>query len=70
MPALNAVTYKVSPLCNLFDRVYSKTTIKMKGYVAVQKKLLVMLFTLWKKNEAFNESINKTLEEKKLEPTL
>jgi len=30
------------------------------GYVAVQKKLLVLIYTLWKKNEAFNsgEKIN------------
>ena len=26
----------------------------MKGYVAVQKKLLVMMYYLWKKNEKYN----------------
>ena len=26
----------------------------MKSYVAVQKKLLVMIYTLWKKNEAYD----------------
>ena len=26
----------------------------MKGYVAVQRKLLVILYTLWKKDQAFN----------------
>ena len=25
----------------------------MKGYVAVQKKLLIYVYTLWKKNEAY-----------------
>ena len=49
------------PFKNLFDRVYSKTTIKMKAYTAVQKKLLVMIYTLWKKDEAFNESYNNQL---------
>jgi len=26
----------------------------MKAYVAVQKKLLIIIYTLWKKNETFN----------------
>jgi transposase len=69
MPALNMVTYKVSPFCDLFERVYFKTNIKMKGYVAVQKKLLVMLYTLWKKNEAFQSSINKPIGEKEAGPS-
>ena len=30
-----------------------KHNVKMKAYVAVQKKLLVLIYTLWKKNEAF-----------------
>jgi transposase len=69
MPALNVVTYKVSPFCNLYQRVYCKTKIKMKGYVAVQKKLLIMLYTLWKKNEAFNKDINTSIREKEPEPS-
>ena len=27
--------------------------IKMKGYVAVLRKLLVLIYTLWKKNEPY-----------------
>ena len=53
MPALNMVTYHVKPFEDLYSRVNERTRIKMKGYVAVQKKLLVVLYTLWKKNEAF-----------------
>ena len=30
----------------------------MKAYVAVQKKLLVLIYTLWKKNEAFRPKTN------------
>jgi hypothetical protein len=30
---------------------------KMKGYVAVQRKMLILIYTLWKKNEAYNPSI-------------
>ncbi len=31
----------------------------MKGYVAVQRKLLALVYTLWKKNEAFDDSYAK-----------
>jgi hypothetical protein len=27
----------------------------MKSFVAVQKKLLILIYTLWKKNEPYNE---------------
>ena len=54
MAALSAVNSKTSPFYQLYDRVYEKTTIKMKGYVAAQRKLLVMIYTLWKKNQAFD----------------
>lgn len=53
MPSLNAVAYDVKPFADLYSRVHERTRIKMKGYVAVQKKLLVVLYTLWKKDEAF-----------------
>ena len=29
----------------------------MKGYVAVQRKLLVLIYTLWKKNESYQPSL-------------
>ena len=70
MPALNLVTYKVNPFINLYNRVYTKTNIKMKGYVAVQRKLLVMLYTLYKSNQKFNDQYHlKTIGEKELEPS-
>ena len=70
MAALNVVTYNVKPFVDLYERVYPKTNIKMKGYVAVQRKLLVMLYTLYKKNERFDpEYQQKTIREKELEPS-
>lgn len=54
MPAFCTITWKQKPFIELFNRVYEKTGIKMKAYVAVQKKILVMIYTLWKKDEAFN----------------
>ncbi len=55
-PALNVVRFKVKPFVQLYERVYKTSNIKMKGYTAVQKKLLVMIYTLWKKDEVFNEN--------------
>lgn len=55
MGALVAIKHQVNPFHNLYHRVYEKTNLKMKGYVAVQRKLLIMLYTLWKKDEFFDE---------------
>lgn len=54
MAAFNMVTYKINPFCQLYDRVYERTKIKMKGYVAIQRKLLCMIYTLWKTNSVFD----------------
>jgi len=58
MPALCAVRDDQPQFKKLFERVYERTRIKMKGYVAVQKKLLVMMYYLWKKNEKYNPALN------------
>ncbi len=52
---------------NLYTRVVSTTSIKMKAYVAVQRKLLVLIYTLYKKNVAFDPNYQQTQEEKKIE---
>jgi transposase len=54
MPAFNVIRYEVSPFIGLFNRTYEKHGVKMKSYVAVQKKLLVIIYTLWKNDESFN----------------
>jgi transposase len=70
MASLNVVTYNVKPFVQLYERVYPKTNLKMKGYVAVQRKLLVILYTLYKKHEKFDpEYVPKTIREKELEPS-
>lgn len=55
-PSFSAVKYN-KPMQNLYDRIVEKQAIKMKGYVAVQRKMLMLIYTLWKKNEAYNPSI-------------
>lgn len=54
-PAISAVGCGVKPLYELFHRTHGKHHIKMKSYVAVQKKLLILIYTLWKKNEPYRE---------------
>lgn len=54
MSSLGVVRFDQKPFVDLYNRVNDKTGIKMKGYVAVQKKLLVYIYTLWKKNEAYH----------------
>jgi transposase len=56
MPALSVVRHRQLPFVDLYNRVYERTKIKMKAYVAVQKKLLTIIYALWKKNEAFDEN--------------
>ena len=55
MPAFSVVRYKVKPFINLFERTIGKHHIKMKSYVAVQKKLLTTIYALYKSGEGFVE---------------
>lgn len=50
MPALSVVRFRQSPFRALYERLYERTKVKMKAYVAVQKKLLILIYTLWKKD--------------------
>ena len=53
IPAL--VTVKHEPYFKMFyERLYQHHGVKMKSYVAVQKKILTTIFALWKKNESFD----------------
>jgi transposase len=59
-PALSAVRWGEKSCVNLYERVYERTKIKMKGYVAVQRKLLCLIYTLWKKNEVYDPNFDKS----------
>ena len=58
LPAFTAVRCKQEPFSTLYERVYGNSKIKMKAYTAVQKKLLVLVYTLWKKKEAYQPNYN------------
>ena len=53
MPALTSIRREVNSK-NLFIRLVTRTGIKMKGVVAVQRKLLVLIYTLWKKDTEYD----------------
>lgn len=54
MPALSATSYN-EPIKSLYERVVERNpTIKRKGVIAGMRKLLILIFVLWKKNEAYN----------------
>ena len=63
MPSLVVIQCQVRPFKDLFDRTYEKHGIKMKSYVAVQKKLLVMIYHLWNKNEAYDADYSLNIQE-------
>ena len=54
LPALCVVRYQEPALKALYERVYQRSGIKMKGYVAVQKKLLCLIYALWKKDQPYD----------------
>ena len=64
-PAFSAIRTK-SKMHHLYDRLEAKHGIKMKAAVAVQRKLLELMFLLWKKNEVYIENYDiKKLEQPK-----
>jgi transposase len=63
MPSLVVIQCKVKPFKDLYDRTYENHGIKMKSYVAVQKKLLTMIYYLWNKNEAYDINYQTKIQE-------
>ena len=70
MPALNVVRYGVGNFAQLYERVYAKKGAKMAGYVAVQRKLLMLLHTLWAKDECYDEKFYGTEQMEKSTETI
>ncbi len=51
MPALNMVRCDIKIFRDLYESTLEKHGIKMKSFVAIQKKLLCLIYTLWKKTK-------------------
>jgi transposase len=55
MPALSAIQSNKT-LKTFYERVNEGRTIKKQGLIAVMRKLLILIYTLWKKEEAYIEN--------------
>ncbi|MCW3125006.1 MAG: family transposase, partial [Bacteroidetes bacterium] len=62
LPAMSAFRSD-GEMKNVFVRLVSKHGIKMKAAVAVQRKLLELIYTLWKKEEMYDPDYLKKLEQ-------
>ena len=58
MPAFNVVKHE-SEFKEFHNRILANTNIKMKAYVAVQRKLLCLIYTLWNKNCDYHRDIQR-----------
>ena len=67
-PAMNVVRFQVAPFEDLFYRVMTRTNIYKKANVAVQRKLLCLIYTLWKADMGYLEEYYKLQVPKSLSP--
>ncbi len=59
MPAMSAIRSNV-PLKAFYERINDGRTNKKQGLVAVMRKLLILIYTLWKKDEEYIENYAST----------
>ena len=64
MPAMSAMQHNKT-LKTFYERVNEGRTIKKQGVIAVMRKLLILIYTLWKKNEKYIEDYQQTITVKK-----
>lgn len=70
LPAFNVVRWDVGGFKPFFKRILARHYQKMKAYVAVQRKLLILIYTLWKKNEEYKHNLSKeTFRNEETEPS-
>lgn len=53
LPSFNVVRYEGGVFKAFFDRLIEKGKKKMQAYVAIQKKLLVLMYILWKNDTPY-----------------
>lgn len=56
LPAFGVVRYQQGTFNNLYNRLIAKGKTKMQAYVAVQRKLLVLIWALWKKDQEYDQN--------------
>lgn len=70
MSSLNVVRFQELKFVDMYNRIMSRTTVKMKAYVAIQRKLLCLIYILWKKNEDFDPFYGRTFAKEELKSLL
>jgi len=68
MPSLNVVRLKVTAFKLFYERLYERNKIKMKSYVGVQKKILILLYTLWRTDTSFIPDFDQVIHKKEVVP--
>jgi len=66
-PALNTVRFGDDFFKNFSERLLEKGKTKMQVFVAIQRKLLILMWTLWKKQEHFQANFYQDRQQKKQE---
>ena len=54
LPAFGVVRWKEPAFAALYERLMARGKTKMQAYVAVQRKLLILVWALWRKDEAYD----------------
>jgi transposase len=54
MPSLSVIRYGNKKFIQVYERIMSRNTKKKVAYVAIQRKLLTLIYALWKKNEMYD----------------
>jgi transposase len=54
LPAFGVVRYQEPCFVSLYQRLIARGKTKMQAYVAVQRKLLILIWALWRKNESYD----------------
>ena len=67
MPSFSAVRHDPQNFGVFYNRIYENTGYKMKGYTAVQRKILCLIYTLWKNNEVYIENYEELKNKEKVE---
>jgi transposase len=53
LPSLSVIRHN-EEFKKIYERIYERTKIKMKGIIAVQRKLLLLIYTLFNSNQAYD----------------
>ena len=56
---MSASRYNIG-LKKFYDRINDGKKVKKQGVIAVMRKLLILIYTLWKKEEEYIEDYNVT----------